>query len=76
MEDTEDTMQDEYNLKSLRIRRVGPDRKQFGGVLVGLEPDVAAVFPNAAAVNEALRFLIKITKENAPAPPLAVATAS
>ncbi len=31
---------------------------------ITLEPDVASVFPDAASVNEALRFLIKITREN------------
>ena len=33
--------------------------------LVTLEPDVALVFPDTAAVNEALRFLIRVTKANA-----------
>jgi hypothetical protein len=31
---------------------------------IKLEPDVAGAFPNADAVNEALRFLIRVTKEN------------
>jgi len=31
-----------------------------------LDPDVAAMFPSAEAVNEALRFLIRITKSNEP----------
>jgi len=30
---------------------------------VHLDPDVAAVFPNAQAVNEALRFLIRVTQQ-------------
>ena len=34
--------------------------------MVRLEPDVAASFPTADAVIEALRFLIRITKENKP----------
>lgn len=37
---------------------------------VTLEPDVAAVFGNAAAVNEALRFLIKITQDNTATSPV------
>jgi hypothetical protein len=37
---------------------------------VRLEDDVAAAFPNAQAVNEALRFLIRITKENKPTNPV------
>lgn len=31
---------------------------------VELEPDVAAVYPDATAVNEALRFLIRTTKDS------------
>ena len=64
------TMQDdllpEYDLKKLRLRKVGSDRKSFGGKpVIQLEPDVAEVFPDAASVNEALRFLIRVTKNNA-----------
>ena len=29
-----------------------------------LEPDVAEMFPSADAVNEALRFLIRVTREH------------
>lgn len=31
---------------------------------VYLEPDVAEIFPNSEAVNEALRFLIRVTSKN------------
>ena len=61
----EDELQPEYDLKSLRVRKLGPGRKSFGDV-VRLEPDVSEVFPDAASVNEALRFLIRITKDNKP----------
>jgi hypothetical protein len=63
--DINDELRPEYDLRSLRVRKLGPGRKSFGGV-VRLEPDVAEVFPDAEAVNEALRFLIRITKENQP----------
>ena len=63
----EDELRPEYDLKSLRVRRLGPGRKSFGGSVVRLEPDVAEVFPDAESVNEALRFLIRVTKENKPA---------
>lgn len=53
----------EYDLRSLRVRKLGPGRKAFGDV-IRLEPDVADVFPNADAVNQALRFLIRVTKDN------------
>ena len=62
----EDELRPEYDLRSLRVRRLGPGRKRFGEV-VRLEPDVAAAFPDAESVNEALRFLIRVTKENQPA---------
>jgi len=56
----------EYDLKNLQVRRLGPGRKSFGGAVIRLEPDVAEVFPSAESVNEALRFLIRITKDNRP----------
>jgi hypothetical protein len=61
-----DEMRPEYDLKSLEVRRLGPRRKSFGAEVVRLEPDVAAMFPSAESVNEALRFLIRITKSNDP----------
>jgi hypothetical protein len=65
--DMNDELRPEYDLRSLRVRKLGRERKSFGGV-VRLEPDVAEVFPDAEAVNEALRFLIRVTKENQPIP--------
>ena len=61
--DINNELRPEYDLRSLRVRKLGPGRKSFGGV-IRLEPDVAEVFPDAEAVNEALRFLIRVTKEN------------
>ncbi|MBD0388724.1 MAG: hypothetical protein ICV54_20025 [Nostoc sp. C3-bin3] len=60
----EDDLRSEYDLKSLRVRKFGPERKSFGKTTIRLEADVAEVFPNADAVNEALRFLIRIVQEN------------
>lgn len=60
----EDTLRSEYDLKQLRVRRLGPGRKSFAGTVVRLEPDVAELFQSADAVNEALRFLAKMTQEN------------
>jgi hypothetical protein len=65
----EDELRPEYDLRSLRVRKVGPKRKSFGGRTVRLEADVAEVFPNSESVNEALRFLIRITRESKPALP-------
>ncbi|MEH1821224.1 MAG: hypothetical protein V7L31_19435 [Nostoc sp.] len=59
----EDELRSEYDLNSLRVRKLGPERKSFGETTIRLEPDVAEVFPNADTVNEALRFLIRIVQE-------------
>ena len=61
-----DELRPEYDLKKLEVRRLGPGRKSFGGGVIRLEPDVAELFPNAESVNEALRFLIRITKSSKP----------
>jgi hypothetical protein len=58
----EDELRPEYDLKSLRVRRVGPERLKRGSAYIQLTPDVAALFPDSDAVNEALRFLIRITE--------------
>ena len=59
----ENDLRSEYDLRSLRVRKIGPGRRGFGDV-VRLEPDVANAFSDAESVNEALRFLIRITKDN------------
>jgi ASC-1-like (ASCH) protein len=59
----DDELRPEYDLKDLTVRKLGSQRRSFRE-MVQLEPDVAAVFPDADAVNEALRFLIRITREN------------
>jgi hypothetical protein len=59
----EEGLRPEYDLRSLRVRKLGPGRKAFGDV-IKLEPDVADVFPDADAVSQALRFLIRVTKDN------------
>ncbi|NJN88761.1 MAG: hypothetical protein HC881_23850 [Leptolyngbyaceae cyanobacterium SL_7_1] len=65
----DDDLREEYDLKSLRVRKLGPERKSFGEMTVRLEPDVAEIFPNADAVNEALRFLIRVMRDSqAPLP--------
>ena len=57
----EDELRPEYDLQSLQVRKLGPGRKKFCDT-VRLEPDVIAAFPNAEAVNEALRYQIKVAK--------------
>lgn len=60
----EDDLRAEYDLKSLRVRKLGSGRRSFGETTVRLEPDVAAMFPDADSVNEALRFLIRVMHDN------------
>ena len=60
----EDDLRPEYNLKNLRVRRLGSERKSFAGQIIRLDPDVAEIFPNADSVNEALRFLMRIMQQN------------
>jgi len=54
----EDDLRPEYDFKSLTVRKLGSGRKSSGGATVRLEPDVVAIFPNADAVKEDLRFMI------------------
>lgn len=61
----EDTLQPEYNFTQLKVSSMGEGRKSFGKQVVHLEPDVAEMFPTADAVNEALRFLIRVMQEKA-----------
>jgi hypothetical protein len=60
----EDELRPEYDLSQLkgRVRGKYVDRYRAGTNLVLLEPDVAAAFPDAKAVNEALRLLIKVAE--------------
>jgi hypothetical protein len=51
----------EYDFSKAR-RNPYAARFAAGVILVALDPDVAASFPDAAAVNEALRALAKIAQ--------------
>lgn len=63
VEANSDELRPEYELKALRVRKIGPGRKSFGDV-VRLEPDVIRAFPDADSVNEALRSLIRSSRQN------------
>jgi hypothetical protein len=68
MEKVEDEQQDElrpeYDFSQLkgRVRGKYAERYREGTNLVLLDPDVAAAFPDAKAVNEALRLLIDVAQ--------------
>ena len=63
----DDELRPEYDLSKLkgRVRGKYVERYREGTNLVLLEPDVAAAFPDAKAVNEALRLLIKVAQTQA-----------
>jgi len=61
--DLEDDLLPEYDFHALRIVERGPGRKKSKEISVSLAPDVAEVFPDADSVNEALRFLMRITEK-------------
>ena len=60
----EDEFRNEYDLKTLKVRKMGTNRRKFGDTVIRLDADVAEIFTSAESVNEALRFLITITKDN------------
>ena len=57
----EDDLRPEYDFSQLRggVRGKYVERYREGTNLVLLDPDVAAAFPDAQAVNNALRLLLK-----------------
>ena len=58
-------MRPEYDFASMKggVRGKYVKKYRAGTNLVLLDPDVAAAFPNDAAVNRALRPVMSITKE-------------
>ena len=63
--ETEDELRPEYDLSQLLeggVRGKYAAQYQQGVNLVLLEPDVAAAFTSAQAVNEALRLVMKIAQ--------------
>jgi len=62
----DDDMRDEYDFSNA-VRGKYADRFPKDVVMVTLAPDVAATFPDANSVNEALRVLIKAAKKVSPA---------
>lgn len=64
----EDEMRPEYDLSQLKgkVRGKYAERYREGTNLVLLDPDVAAAFPDAKAVNEALRLLMDVARRQRP----------
>jgi hypothetical protein len=64
--DNKADMRDEYDFSNA-VRGKYVERFPQDVVMVTLAPDVAAAFPDADAVNEALRVLLKAAKKVAQA---------
>jgi hypothetical protein len=60
------TMREEYDF-SKAIRGVTGARYAEGTNVVRIDPDVAEIFPDAKAVNEALRTFVRLTRRETPA---------
>ena len=65
-ENLNDELEPEYDFSKLKVRKVGEGRKLLQENRITLDVDVAKVFPDSEAVNQALRFLIRVTKEHQP----------
>jgi hypothetical protein len=61
--DDRDTMRGEYDF-SRAVRGVTAARYAQGANVVVIDPDILDVFPNGASVNEALRALAPILRQN------------
>jgi hypothetical protein len=58
---SDDDLRPEYDFLKLRVVNRGPGRKA-PAINVQLADDVAQAFPDSRAVNEALRFLIRMAE--------------
>ncbi len=59
-----DELRPEYDFRKLTVVARGPGRPKPVDVTVILAPDVAKSFPTSAAVNKALRLLVKVAKDS------------
>lgn len=59
----DDDLRPEYDFSKMRIVARGPKRKVPKPKIIHLEPDVAKTFPDDESVNEALRLLIRLARD-------------
>lgn len=62
-EDLDDDLRPEYDFSKMQIVARGPKRKVPKPKIIHLQPDVAKTFPDDQSVNEALRLLIRLAKD-------------
>lgn len=67
MSKTNESLEKEYDLKTLGngVRGKYFDQYQKGTNVVVIDPDLSKAFPNAKAVNDALRNILENQKKNA-----------
>ena len=58
----DDDLRPEYDFSTMRIVARGPKRKVPKAKVIHLDPDVARAFPDDATVNETLRLLMRVAK--------------
>jgi len=58
----DDDLRPEYDFNKMRIVARGPKRKAPRVKVIHLDPDVARAFPDDATVNETLRLLMRVAK--------------
>lgn len=61
--DMEDDLLPEYDFTQMTVVARGHGRKK-SNITVNLDPDVAELFPDSSAVNEGLRLLMRLIKQN------------
>ena len=62
MDTMNDELKPEYDLSKYKVRSMGEGRRLMNQIQ--LDVDVAKIFPDSESVNEALRFLIRVTRQH------------
>ncbi|MEB3190293.1 MAG: hypothetical protein VKL42_08110 [Snowella sp.] len=63
--DLDDDLRPEYDFTKLPVIARGQGRKRTT-LTVEIDPDVATIFPDSAAVNEGLRLLLRLIQNSSP----------
>ncbi|HXD33921.1 MAG TPA: hypothetical protein VN643_22570 [Pyrinomonadaceae bacterium] len=58
----DDDLRPEYDFSKMRVLARGPKRKAPPVKVIHLEPDVAKAFPDDESVNETLRLLMRVAR--------------
>lgn len=64
-DNVEDDLRPEYDFTQLQVVARGQGRKP-STLTVHIDPDVATIFPDSAAVNEGLRLLMRLIQNTPP----------